>query len=76
MHGNCSVADQFCVSAANFEYCEQVRTKCYSCGLPVCKSCSLIITYHKKRCRLCHTCVEQYTGNDTLIWAHLHELAT
>lgn len=73
--GNCSVADQFCTSAANFEDCEFVRTRCYSCGQPVCKPCSLIVMYYGKKHRLCHNCISEYTQSDELIMEHLYELA-
>jgi len=35
------------------------RTECYKCGLPVCKACSKLVTYRKRRCRLCSECIEE-----------------
>jgi hypothetical protein len=39
--------------------CESYTTvECYKCGLDVCKSCSRIMSYLKKRCRICEACIE------------------
>jgi hypothetical protein len=35
------------------------RSRCYRCGLPVCRACSKITAYRKRRVRMCSHCLEE-----------------
>jgi len=61
MKDRCCVADDRCEAPANLEDEDMptLRTKCFVCGLPVCKKCSSIIKwYHWGKRRVCNNCKE------------------
>ena len=70
----CNVADQFCLAACNLEDIDPVKT-CYACGLSVCLNCSLLVSYNRHRCRLCHDCICDVDKNDNRVMQHLEQIA-
>jgi hypothetical protein len=61
----CCVVDEECECPANIENCliEEInlRTKCFACGLYVCKKCSKVIKwYNFGRRRICNNCVHDH----------------
>lgn len=73
--GTCCIVDQFCLSPANLEVPNYIRTRCYSCGDFVCANCSSIIKYGIGRQRLCNYCQIQNDGNDEKVMKRLRALA-
>ena len=64
MKDYCCVVDSWeCKAPANLEYSciSYIRTKCFACGLTVCKNCSEVVRYYNygKR-RICFTCMEEH----------------
>ena len=64
MNDYCNIVDPIgterCESPPGMEGLEPpVRTHCYQCGLPVCRSCSAITIYRRRRVRLCSACIEE-----------------
>jgi len=63
----CCVSDNSCECPANLEDILideiKLRTKCFACGLMVCKKCSQIIKWfgYGKR-RICNNCFEDQNG--------------
>jgi hypothetical protein len=54
---SCAVVDnRDCECPANGMDGDPPPVTCYACGDDVCKSCSTLITYRKRRCRICFTC--------------------
>lgn len=62
----CSVANQDCESPAGWgssfgyganNYGPSIKTTCFICGEPVCKTCSSLVTYRGHRVRACATCL-------------------
>ena len=75
MINTCSVVDQLCISPANLEEKIPVKTKCFACGLPVCKMCSTLRKYYNYgRVRLCNNCQTDYDGNDKRVVTRLFKL--
>jgi len=56
----CCVVEIGCESPANVEELVALRTRCYVCGLKVCKNCSCILTdtFRHKKVRACFDCIE------------------
>lgn len=68
----CNTCDCFCDAPANSE--EVTRCHCFRCGLPTCKSCSIITTYRPfRQKRLCHDCLRDQ-GFDLMVMEHLYRL--
>ena len=63
MSESCCVVEDKCTCPANLEQKEideiNLRTKCFACGLTVCKECSKIIKWYLygKR-RICLNCID------------------
>jgi len=61
----CVVDDNECECPANIQNLLikeiNLRTKCFACGLFVCKKCSKIIKwYHFGRRRICNNCMDEF----------------
>ena len=54
---SCSVVDSIdCECPPNGMIGDPPPVICYACGDDVCRNCSTLITYHKRRCRVCFNC--------------------
>lgn len=57
---SCSVVrDITCEAAPGFSP-ERAVGRCYACGEDVCRTCSALVRYRRRRCRLCAWCCEMY----------------
>lgn len=55
----CNVVNEDC-SGASVDPRDHVRSKCFACGLPVCKACSRMRTWYRwRRRRVCDHCHDQ-----------------
>ena len=63
MKKSCCVVENACLAPANLEDLLlkdiNLRTKCFACGLPVCKNCSTTMKwFNYGRRRICNNCKE------------------
>lgn len=58
-------------------YClDKPSIECFACGRHVCQNCSLLISYYDYgRQQLCHSCIIDYTNDETLVNQHHLQLA-
>ena len=57
----CCVVERRCLAPANAMVIARVniRTKCYACGEPVCRNCSLLRKWYRYgRQRICLNCID------------------
>jgi hypothetical protein len=78
---SCCVSDQFCEAPSNQDPLKAAKCSCYRCGGRCCNKCSDKRYYKPLQSsagvtvRLCHTCQEEYDGNDKKIIEKLRRLA-
>ena len=78
---SCSVVDSIdCECPPNGMIGDPPPVTCYACGDDVCKNCSTLITYHKRRCRVCFNCqdtrkIGRTTPASDAGWGHAGEVA-
>lgn len=57
----CCVVNPGCTAPANATYFEPLRTKCFACGMPVCKNCSRRMPWYGwRKKRICDSCREDH----------------
>lgn len=71
LYGQCSIANQHCTAAGNFEGKHRVAI-CYRCGNDVCTSCSSIRKYRTfGKVRLCDDCQISEDGSDLWVMCRI-----
>jgi hypothetical protein len=72
----CSVVDQFCLYPANIEFRAGTTIRCFACGQPVCRNCSLMAPWYPFGTkRICHNCLREEPRGYPAVFEHLYALA-